>query len=274
MSQHLPVNALPKTTSASLSPNELIFPSPWPPIITSPSTWCSPSDPLRPNQDVDAELSTEATGDFPLPTDVGFDLDHSAISGIFDNLAYLPATLPVVNTSQRPVGQFGNPERPQTSTTRPIKKKTGDAPKQKKTKRETKTELEAGKKGRRQAIRKDRKQSQTPQELRAMERSRIAASKCRRRKLELASALAAREQALEDRNHNLASYIGHLKTEIEFMKAQLFKHTDCNCILIKEYIANEAKKYVDKLISPRPTSYVSLDLISPCIDSGISPPSL
>lgn len=88
-----------------------------------------------------------------------------------------------------------------------------------------------------------------PRRRRILERNRIAATKCRLRKRDEASALASREQAMEDQNRYLSTCFDSLTAEIYHLKTQLLQHTDCNCILIQKYIANEAKKSVDGLIA-------------------------
>ncbi|KAH6974716.1 hypothetical protein EDB80DRAFT_757868 [Ilyonectria destructans] len=88
-----------------------------------------------------------------------------------------------------------------------------------------------------------------PRRRRNPERNRIAATKCRLRKLDEASALAACEQAMEDQNRYLSTCFGQLTAEIYYLKTQLLRHTDCNCIFIQKYIANEARKSFDGLLS-------------------------
>ncbi|KAM0200403.1 hypothetical protein ACHAPA_004869 [Fusarium lateritium] len=88
-----------------------------------------------------------------------------------------------------------------------------------------------------------------PRRRRILERNRIAATKCRLRKRDEASALASQEQAMEDQNRYLSSCFDSLTTEIYHLKTQLLQHTDCNCVLIQKYIANEAKRTVDGLSS-------------------------
>lgn len=87
-----------------------------------------------------------------------------------------------------------------------------------------------------------------PRRRRILERNRIAATKCRLRKRDEASALATKEQAMEDQNRYLSSCFDSLTTEIYHLKTQLLRHTDCNCHLIQKYIANEAKKSVEGLM--------------------------
>ncbi|KAH6874302.1 hypothetical protein B0T10DRAFT_587861 [Thelonectria olida] len=82
---------------------------------------------------------------------------------------------------------------------------------------------------------------------RILERNRISATKCRLQKRDEASALASREKAMEDQKRDLSSIFHQLTAEIYHLKTQLLRHADCNCVLIQKYIANEARKSVDRL---------------------------
>ncbi|KAH6881028.1 hypothetical protein B0T10DRAFT_518707 [Thelonectria olida] len=86
-----------------------------------------------------------------------------------------------------------------------------------------------------------------PHRRRILERNRIAATKCRMRKRGEASALAAREQEMEEHNRQLSRTFDELAAEIYDLKTQLLRHTDCNCVLIQKYIAHEARKSVHRL---------------------------
>ncbi|KAI9158863.1 Transcription factor atf21 [Paramyrothecium foliicola] len=86
-----------------------------------------------------------------------------------------------------------------------------------------------------------------PRRRRTLERNRVAAKKCRVRKRDEASALASREQAVEDQNRYLSTAYNSLTTEVYLLKTELLRHTHCNCTLIQEYIANEARRSVDKM---------------------------
>jgi len=90
--------------------------------------------------------------------------------------------------------------------------------------------------------------SKYPRRRRILERKRRAATKCRLRKQDEASALASREQAMEDQNRYLSNCFDSLTAEIYHLKTELLRHTDCNCLLIQRYIADEAKKSVDCLL--------------------------
>ncbi|KAH7182205.1 hypothetical protein DER46DRAFT_568781 [Fusarium sp. MPI-SDFR-AT-0072] len=85
-----------------------------------------------------------------------------------------------------------------------------------------------------------------PRRRQVLERNRIAANKCRLRKRDEALALASREEAMEDQNRYLMMCFDSLKVEIYQLKTELLRHTECNCALIQNYIANEAQKCVDK----------------------------
>ncbi|KAM5357090.1 hypothetical protein ACJZ2D_016626 [Fusarium nematophilum] len=84
---------------------------------------------------------------------------------------------------------------------------------------------------------------------RMLERNRIAATKCRLRKRDEASILASREKAMEDRNRSLSACFDSLTAEIYYLKTELLRHADCNCVLIQKYIAHEAQKSVNGLLA-------------------------
>ncbi|RSM03797.1 hypothetical protein CEP52_007154 [Fusarium oligoseptatum] len=97
---------------------------------------------------------------------------------------------------------------------------------------------------------KTRKQQSTTTESRIRQQNKEAAIRCRRRKCQEEADLWSREKSLEDANRRLVSHCNYLKEEIYYIKEQLLQHSSCNCVLIQEYIANEAKKSVGKLSSP------------------------
>ncbi|KAH7231293.1 uncharacterized protein BKA55DRAFT_714352 [Fusarium redolens] len=88
-----------------------------------------------------------------------------------------------------------------------------------------------------------------PRRRRVLERNRMAANKCRLRKRDEALALAAREETMEDQNRYLMTCFESLTVEIYHLKTQLLRHTECNCVLIQNYIANEAQKCVNRLVA-------------------------
>jgi hypothetical protein len=97
-----------------------------------------------------------------------------------------------------------------------------------------------------------------------LERNRIAATKCRIRKRDEASALASREEAMKDQNRYLTAYFESLTVEIYHLKSELLRHTECNCVLIQKYIANEAKKCVDRLVACSTAFDTYGSSLSPC----------
>jgi hypothetical protein len=102
---------------------------------------------------------------------------------------------------------------------------------------------------------------------RALERNRVAARKCRVRKREEASALASREQALEDQNRYLYTHYKSLSTEIYLLKTELLRHMNCNCILIQEYITNEARRSMNQLNASPLAMYPCSDAIPSNLDN-------
>ncbi|KAF4345225.1 hypothetical protein FBEOM_816 [Fusarium beomiforme] len=85
-----------------------------------------------------------------------------------------------------------------------------------------------------------------PRRHQVLERNRIAANKCRLRKRDEALALTSREEAMKDQNRYLLTCLNSLKAEIYHLKTELLRHTECNCVLIQNFIANEAHKCVDR----------------------------
>jgi hypothetical protein len=99
---------------------------------------------------------------------------------------------------------------------------------------------------------------------RVLERNRIAANKCRLRKRDEALALASQEETMEDQNRYLMTCFDSLTAEVYHLKSQLLRHTECNCILIQNYIANEAQKCVDKLVACSTAFSTYGNSLSPC----------
>lgn len=96
---------------------------------------------------------------------------------------------------------------------------------------------------------KTRKRSRGDQErrIRDRERNRESASRCRQRRCQLEGELTSRERMLANYNQYLSSYYQSLTEEVHFIKELLLQHANCDCALIQEYIADEARKSVDKL---------------------------
>ncbi|KAH7144728.1 hypothetical protein DER46DRAFT_630195 [Fusarium sp. MPI-SDFR-AT-0072] len=91
--------------------------------------------------------------------------------------------------------------------------------------------------------------------MKALERYRQAAAKCRARKQDQQGALTAKIEELQDRHQQLSSCCNDLKEKVFQLKSELLRHGDCECALIQGYIASEALKSVDSLISNRSPSH-------------------
>lgn len=128
-----------------------------------------------------------------------------------------------------------------TEATEPVKRKSRGRP------------PKAGKKSQSQQQGKgkgnNRKRYSGAAEISVRQQNKEAAVRCRRRQCQREADLLSREQSLEDDNRRLVSYCSLLKEEIFHIKEQLLQHSSCDCALIQEYIANEAKKSVGKLLS-------------------------
>ncbi|KAK2684883.1 hypothetical protein QWA68_016606 [Fusarium oxysporum] len=103
-----------------------------------------------------------------------------------------------------------------------------------------------------------------PRRRRVLEHNRIAANKCRLRKRDEALALASREETMEDQNRYLMTCLDSLTVEVYHLKTQLLRHTECNCVLIQNYIANEAQKCVDRLVACSTAFDTYGNSLSPC----------
>ncbi|KAJ4176146.1 hypothetical protein NW767_015547 [Fusarium falciforme] len=79
------------------------------------------------------------------------------------------------------------------------------------------------------------------------ERNRVASNKFRVKKREDARRLIADEEDMERINSNLSRRVADLTLEVHHLKMKLLQHTDCDCSLIQEYIANEAHRYIKEL---------------------------
>ncbi|KAJ4052063.1 hypothetical protein NW756_001498 [Fusarium oxysporum] len=81
--------------------------------------------------------------------------------------------------------------------------------------------------------------------LSAPERNRHAAAKCRARKQNQENALATEVEILEGRHQQLSSCYNDLIEQVYHLKSEILRHSDCNCVLIQQYIRSEAPKSVD-----------------------------
>ncbi|WAO87547.1 BZIP domain-containing protein [Fusarium falciforme] len=82
---------------------------------------------------------------------------------------------------------------------------------------------------------------------RVQERNRVASNKFRIKKREDAKKLKTDEEDMERINRDLSSCVADLTLEVYQLKMRLLQHTDCDCALIQNYIANEAQRYIQNL---------------------------
>lgn len=236
-------------------------------VPSSPYPLGAPSPMLRhpmvdyhiPTQAADGSFFEEAFATSPVATDVGFPFAHTPVAHYIGPQVIAEAqdirqgARSIVKKAPRPtrqprnrkqsqvsigVSEVSGPEMPEIN---PGRKKRGRKPKTASINQDIphlKEESED-----------DDDLPKDPRRRRVLERNRIAATKCRLRKRDEASALASREQAMEDQNRYLSTCFESLTAEIYHLKTQLLRHTDCNCILIQKYITNEAKKSVDSLMT-------------------------
>ncbi|KAH6983798.1 hypothetical protein EDB80DRAFT_756941 [Ilyonectria destructans] len=211
------------------------------------------------NQVTEGLFFDEAIGTSPISTevDLGFPQPPPQYVMAAKIPEYEPSqiVLPTAEREKKPPRRPRNRRKSQESSSL---SETGasalvsDVPKPRKRSRKPKVEPKEPAKARRKQkgeSNDDEDLPRDPQRRRILERNRIAATKCRLRKRDEASALASREQAMEEKNRYLSTCFDQLTAEIYHLKTQLLRHTDCNCVLIQKYIANEARKSVDGLLS-------------------------
>ncbi|KAM0520544.1 hypothetical protein ACHAPE_002939 [Trichoderma viride] len=90
--------------------------------------------------------------------------------------------------------------------------------------------------------------TQTEKKEQVKQRNRVAASKCRHKKRTKVDELKEQSSSLEAENNNLHNEYERLRKEIGQVKSDLMHHTECNDDNINQWISNEAKTYVDKLV--------------------------
>ena len=73
---------------------------------------------------------------------------------------------------------------------------------------------------------------------RFLERNRVAASKCRQKKKEWTESLEDDERQQKALNSYLTRYVTQLKEELLFLKSECLKHSDCDCVAIREHMRN------------------------------------
>ncbi|KAF4493545.1 Transcription factor atf21 [Fusarium agapanthi] len=270
--------------TATPSPGCIVTPSPYYTITPSPTSRGNMGYQPVTAQVQDPSFFEEAIGCSPHPQELAlgfmqarfqYNPASNAPSGPFPFLATLPSS----EVEQRPARQARNRKPSQLSIITP-KEDSGTgavpgSPKQKKRGRKPKGGAKESGKFHQEIELDEDDLPKDPRRRRILERNRIAATKCRLRKRDEASALASQEQAMEDQNRYLSSCFDSLTAEIYHLKTQLLQHTDCNCVLIQKYIANEAKKTVDGLISCSSAFQPDNDPMSPyrrgSCNSGTSP---
>nr|CEG04480.1 unnamed protein product [Fusarium clavum]CEG05763.1 unnamed protein product [Fusarium clavum] len=82
---------------------------------------------------------------------------------------------------------------------------------------------------------------------RIQESNRVASNKFRIKKREEAKKLQTNEENIMQTNRKLSSSVLDLTQQIYELKMKLLQHTDCDCHLIQEYIANKANQYIHDL---------------------------
>ncbi|KAH7244051.1 uncharacterized protein BKA55DRAFT_540966 [Fusarium redolens] len=270
--------------TATPSPGYIMTPSPY--YTRTPSPTSRGNMEYQPvlGQVQDPSFFEEAIGGSPHPQEMALGIMQApfqynpvsnAPNGPFPSLATLPSS----EAEQKPTRRARNRKPSQLSIITP-KEESGlgavpSSPKQKKRGRKPKGGANESGKFRQEIELDEDDLPKDPRRRRILERNRIAATKCRLRKRDEASALASQEQAMEDQNRYLSSCFDSLTAEIYHLKTQLLQHTDCNCVLIQKYIANEAKKTVDGLLSCSSAFQPDSDPMSPyrrgSCNSGTSP---
>ncbi|CUS09734.1 unnamed protein product [Tuber aestivum] len=78
-----------------------------------------------------------------------------------------------------------------------------------------------------------------------LERNRIAASKCRRKKKQWTQNLEDTAREVQAASKNLNKQVSVLRDELLHLKGELLKHNGCSCERIKQYLMNEATRVVE-----------------------------
>jgi len=78
-----------------------------------------------------------------------------------------------------------------------------------------------------------------------LERNRIAASKCRRKKKQWTQNLEDTAREVQTTSKSLLKQVAVLRDELLYLKDELLKHDGCSCERIKQYLMNEATRVVE-----------------------------
>jgi len=87
---------------------------------------------------------------------------------------------------------------------------------------------------------------------RFLERNRVAASKCRRKKQEWVVKLQENERQQKALNEHLKWCVSQLKKELIWLKGECLRHSDCQCTAIREYLLGT----ISSMRRPSPTASV------------------
>ncbi|KAH6970204.1 hypothetical protein DER45DRAFT_533808 [Fusarium avenaceum] len=87
------------------------------------------------------------------------------------------------------------------------------------------------------------------------ERNRRAANKVRYKQREAEKSLESMEKDMGKTHRDLTAHVQELNNEIQRLKLQLLQHTGCDCVLIQEYIACEASRYIQDISKDRSANH-------------------
>ncbi|KAI6756067.1 hypothetical protein HG530_011803 [Fusarium avenaceum] len=87
------------------------------------------------------------------------------------------------------------------------------------------------------------------------ERNRRAANKVRYKQREAEKSLESTEKDMGKTHRNLTAHVQELNNEVQRLKLQLLQHTGCDCVLIQEYIACEASRYIQDISKDRSANH-------------------
>ena len=73
-----------------------------------------------------------------------------------------------------------------------------------------------------------------------LKRNRVAASKCRQKKKDWTSDLETRARELQGSKDSMALLVSSLKEELLYLQEETLKHTTCDCVEIRNYLARQA----------------------------------
>lgn len=83
--------------------------------------------------------------------------------------------------------------------------------------------------------------SKKTQTQRDREQNRAAATKCRAKTKAAINKLEEDERYASEQRAYLAAVADRLRSEVLFLKSELLRHSDCDCVLIQQYLARMAR---------------------------------